>query len=194
MKLILHSDDINLLNHWENSFTGYKIVDDFKNLFDAKDSIIVLNYTSFLKDIATAIKTFSANNNYVLVLHRDPSLAVAKKLLKSGVKGYGNAYMRTHFLISAAETIKDGLVWLYPEYTTQIILELEDKSNNQNQEILTKLTPREQEVALLVKDGLTCKEIAAKLDIGVRTAKTHIQHTYAKLHVNDRLALALLLK
>jgi predicted ATPase/DNA-binding CsgD family transcriptional regulator len=49
-----------------------------------------------------------------------------------------------------------------------------------------RLTPREREVGALVADGLTNKEIAARLGIGERTAETHVQHLLEKLGVSSR--------
>ncbi|MDC7717197.1 LuxR C-terminal-related transcriptional regulator [Vogesella sp. DC21W] len=51
------------------------------------------------------------------------------------------------------------------------------------------LTPREQEVALLLRDGASNKTIARLLDMGVPTVKTHLQHLYRKFGVNNRTAL-----
>ena len=194
MKIALYSDDINLLTYWEKVFNSYEVVEEFENLFELRDTIIVLNYSSFAEVIRASIKRFSKKNNFVLVLHRAPNLAVAKQLLKAGVRGYGNAFMKDFYLHSAVDAIKDNMVWLYPEYTTQLILDLEQGENVKNTEILNALTSREQEVVLLLKDGLTYKQIATELDIGVRTTKTHIQNSYVKLQVKDRLSLALLFK
>lgn len=48
------------------------------------------------------------------------------------------------------------------------------------------LSPRELEVLILVADGLTNREIAERLFIGVSTVKKHIQHIYAKLDTKNR--------
>jgi predicted ATPase/DNA-binding CsgD family transcriptional regulator len=52
------------------------------------------------------------------------------------------------------------------------------------------LTPAEREVALLVADGLTNKEIAARLFVSPRTVQTHLTHMYSKLGVTSRVQLA----
>ncbi|MBK8025071.1 MAG: hypothetical protein IPK19_27610 [Chloroflexi bacterium] len=48
------------------------------------------------------------------------------------------------------------------------------------------LSDRELEVLALVADGLTNREIADRLFIGVSTVKKHIQHIYAKLDAKTR--------
>jgi predicted ATPase/DNA-binding CsgD family transcriptional regulator len=48
------------------------------------------------------------------------------------------------------------------------------------------ITPRELEVLRLLREGLTNREIGARLYISPRTAQTHVQHVYAKLGVESR--------
>ena len=48
------------------------------------------------------------------------------------------------------------------------------------------LTPREKEIALLVAQGRSSKEIAAALVLSVRTVDNHLQRVFAKLGVSSR--------
>jgi non-specific serine/threonine protein kinase len=50
----------------------------------------------------------------------------------------------------------------------------------------TTLTRREWEVADLVAEGLSNKEIADRLVISQRTAETHVEHILAKLGFTSR--------
>lgn len=52
------------------------------------------------------------------------------------------------------------------------------------------LTRREAEIASLIAQGLTNKDIAAKLFIAPRTAETHVAHILAKLGFNTRAQIA----
>ena len=52
------------------------------------------------------------------------------------------------------------------------------------------LTPTELHVALLVREGLTNKQIAERLFMGAETVKTHVSHTFAKLDIAKRSQLA----
>ncbi|MBA3026841.1 MAG: response regulator transcription factor [Sulfurimonas sp.] len=194
MKIILHSDDINLLAHWQNAIKNDAVVfDTTDELLEIKSSIIIINFSACEPSCEELIKRLFANGNKVLLLHRTPSLATAKTLLKAGAMGYGNALMREHFILSAVHTLKENMVWLYPEFTSELITQIPATKNN-NDEKLAELTVREKEVALLLKDGFSYKEIAENLDITTRTVKAHAQHTYAKLGIKDRLGLALLIK
>jgi len=195
MSIILHSDDINLLTYWERTFSGNGIVyEELEELKSIKESIIVINYSAFNSMQKEVVSLLNENANHVLVLHRTPNIDTAKEVLSYGAKGYGNALMKEHFIHSAIDTIKEGLVWLHPEFTSQLIAQVPERTARDVSWVLTKLSEREKEVALLLKEGDTYKEVASKLEITPRTVKAHAQNIYKKLHVKDRLALALLLK
>jgi predicted ATPase/DNA-binding CsgD family transcriptional regulator len=52
------------------------------------------------------------------------------------------------------------------------------------------LTPREREVADLVAQGMSSREVAAKLVISRRTVDVHVEHIFAKLGFNSRTQIA----
>ena len=52
------------------------------------------------------------------------------------------------------------------------------------------LTGRERDILRLVKLGLTNKEIARRLDIGLGTAKTHVHNLLGKLKLSSRVQIA----
>src|SRR5580700_4343966 len=49
-----------------------------------------------------------------------------------------------------------------------------------------QLTVREKEILQLIAQGYANKEIASRLEVGVSTVRTHIEHIYEKLHVHCR--------
>ena len=56
---------------------------------------------------------------------------------------------------------------------------------------LQRLTKRERQVAELVAEGRSAREIARHLHIGRRTVETHVARTYAKLGITSRVELIL---
>lgn len=50
------------------------------------------------------------------------------------------------------------------------------------------LTPREHEILQLVVEGLTMREIAARLQVSYHTVDSHLRHIYEKLHVRSKSA------
>ena len=195
MQIVLYSDDLNLITHWEKALDEEKFqsVDELEGLKTLHNSLIILNYSSCQKECQSLLQKLREQENRVLVLDRAPELQKAKRLLKYGAMGYGNALMRVHFILAAVAALRENMVWLYPELTSQLILELPE-SQNSNEALLQKLTTREKETALLLKEGLTYNEIAQRLEISPRTVKAHAQAIYKKLDVSDRIGLALLLK
>ena len=194
MNIVIYSDDLLLVEHWQNSLNEKSIlVDSLDELKSVKNSLIIINYSACNSKCEDVLKILTAENK-LLVLHRTPNVDTAKYVLTHGAKGYGNALMREHFIVSAVETIKENMIWLYPEFTTMLIEEIPKEEENPNLLKLKVLSKREAEVALLLKDGMTYKEVASKLNITPRTIKAHAGHIYKKLAIKDRLGLALLLK
>ena len=53
-----------------------------------------------------------------------------------------------------------------------------------------RMTPRERQVILLIAEGLSNKEIAARLHIAIHTVKSHVRHVMEKLTLRTRLQIA----
>jgi DNA-binding CsgD family transcriptional regulator len=53
-----------------------------------------------------------------------------------------------------------------------------------------ELTPQERRIAALVSEGLTNREVAARLFVSTNTVETHLRHVFQKLGVRSRTALA----
>ena len=56
-------------------------------------------------------------------------------------------------------------------------------------DLLSHLTSRERDVALLVAEGFTNNQIAERLCISLSTVKSHIQNIFAKAGIANRTAL-----
>lgn len=52
------------------------------------------------------------------------------------------------------------------------------------------LSPREQQVARAVREGLTDKDIARRMEVAVPTARTYLRRIFGKLGIERRSALA----
>lgn len=161
------------------------------------DCVLLLDTALMLGNIKGTLiplkETFP--NVKVFALSLKPSFAEGTTLLRYGVKGYANIYLSAPVLGSAIEEIKNDNVWLYPEFVQEMIRRLTRTEKLATQEnTLDELTPKEKEVALLVAQGLSNKEIGEELHVGETTIKSHLSSIYAKLDVKDRLALALLVQ
>lgn len=195
MQILLYSDDIALVEYWQSVFDQRcTVIDDVTALDTVRDAIVVISFIEGCQQCIVLLERLVQNGNRVLVLQRVPDFLTAKQFMRLGIKGYGNALMRDHFLVAAVEALQEGMVWLHPEFTSQLIMQMDGGQTDETSTYLERLSEREKEVALLLKEGDIYKVIAEKLNITPRTVKAHAQNIYIKLNVKDRLGLALLLK
>lgn len=103
------------------------------------------------------------------------------------------------FLERAIRAIMDGELWL-PRPLERRIFETMRKhlttagapeTEAPNPRAASLLTHRESEAAQLVRQGLSNKEIARKLDISEDTVKAHLKHVFEKLGLHRRSQIAL---
>jgi len=59
--------------------------------------------------------------------------------------------------------------------------------------VASRLTPKQRQLAQWYASGLTSRAVAARAGISWRTARTHLEHIYARLGIHSRAELALLL-
>ena len=114
-------------------------------------------------------------------------------LIKKGIKSYLGKDTQDIVMQDAINTVQNGNVWLYPELMNYIIKHIEiDQEDTTQSNLLDRLTPKEQQIASFVANGLSNKDIAKELDIQLVTVKKHIGHIFEKLDIKDRLSLALI--
>ena len=65
------------------------------------------------------------------------------------------------------------------------VLEVVRRSPTSRPEDTLDLTPREREVLQALVDGLSYKQVAAELGIGIETVRSHIRRLYRKLRVHS---------
>lgn len=190
---LLYSHDINHLLFWEQILDGYEIIEDIDNLNTYQDRFIIIDYDS-KKDMNSFIKSLTSSN-LILVLDSTPNMTKAKNILRSGARGYGNVLMSKVYMYAALESLKEGHIWLIPTLTKELIQSMElPQSNQKDTQLLRPLSPAQKEVALLLKDGLSNKEIAEKLDISINTVKTQARNIYTKLGVTNKISYIMLFK
>jgi NarL family two-component system response regulator LiaR len=100
--------------------------------------------------------------------------------VRAGAIGYLLKNTDGNELRRAVRAAAAGEVQLAPEAAARLMHELRQP------EPPTGLTERETEVLKLVAEGGSNKAIAASLDIGERTVKTHVSSVMAKLGVQSR--------
>ncbi|MCQ2739849.1 MAG: response regulator transcription factor [bacterium] len=115
------------------------------------------------------------------------------RAMKLGAKGYVLKTMASAQLIYAIEEVINGKIYLplalssrFFEYFQQSFREESEKQTSDEENLLSYLTQREEEVLELLTQGVTYKGVAGKLFISETTVKTHVNNIFQKLQVNDR--------
>ena len=115
------------------------------------------------------------------------------RAMKIGAKGYVLKTMASAQLIYAIEEVLGGKIYLplalssrFFEYFQQSFKEESAKQESDEENLLSYLTQREEEVLELLTQGITYKGVANKLFISETTVKTHVNNIFQKLQVNDR--------
>ena len=115
------------------------------------------------------------------------------RAMKIGAKGYVLKTMASAQLIYAIEEVLGGKIYLplalssrFFEYFQQSFREESTRQESDEENLLSYLTQREEEVLELLTQGITYKGVANKLFISETTVKTHVNNIFQKLQVNDR--------
>lgn len=115
--------------------------------------------------------------------------------LNYGADGYILKDVSSKELVKGIETVYEGNVLLQPEVATRVVSAMKNNVIYKSDDVVLKeLTPREREIAYLVSEGRTNKEISETLYITEGTVKNHITKILNKLEIRDRTQLALIIK
>ncbi|MGR4853119.1 response regulator transcription factor [Streptomyces sp. LARHCF252] len=122
--------------------------------------------------------------------------------LRAGALGFVLKDTPPSRIVDAVRTVADGNPALSPVATARVIAaatgprssEARRSSREAARKQLSTLTERELETARAIADGLGNAEIAERLRITVATVKAHTGSLFAKLAVENRVQIALLVR
>ena len=112
--------------------------------------------------------------------------------VRAGARGYLSKDMEQEALIRSIRGIRDGEA-PFNRHATRVLVDRFQALVRQGampDARLPELTERENQILVLLAEGLTDREIAEALVIGRRTVETHVANILAKLHVNSRVQAA----
>lgn len=110
--------------------------------------------------------------------------------IKAGAHGFLLKTSSPQELLEAIRQVHKGMSPMHPDIARKMLQEIKP-STPQDVRLVDPLTEREIEILILVARGLSNQEIADKLFISERTARTHLSHILAKLHLANRTQAAL---
>jgi DNA-binding NarL/FixJ family response regulator len=148
-------------------------------------SVVLLNFGS-LPQPAMIYQLHQSNpETRVVVLANRPSAAECNQMLSFGATACISKETQGRDIINAIHLASRGMHVLPRSAAAS---EQDDQQFGLPAPEL--LTPREADVLELLQQGLSNKQIAGELSIGVETVRTHTRNIYAKLGVSTRRDLA----
>lgn len=116
----------------------------------------------------------------VLILTTYDNDADIVRAVEAGAAGYLLKDADTQTIVAAVEAAARGEIMLGPALEQRVVDAMRTRTSG--------LSGRELEVLSLVARGLSNRDIARKLVVGEATVKTHLNHAFGKLDVDNRTA------
>jgi two-component system, NarL family, nitrate/nitrite response regulator NarL len=129
----------------------------------------------------------------VVLLSRSDSGKNALDFMKAGARAFLAKNISAGDLIKSLELISSGRIIISPLFAEKFLEDISFNTNEKNsgESVPTSvLSGREMQIALLIAEGDTNKEIAEKLFITENTAKVHVKNILNKLELKNRQQLA----
>ena len=124
----------------------------------------------------------------VLTLTRHADNSYLQQLMRAGAAGYVLKQSRPAELLHAIRSVATGGKYLDASMTAPVLNTYSRTTPPQpGPEPTTPLSPRETEVLRLIAWGNTNKEIAARLDLSVKTVEAHKANGMRKLGMRGRI-------
>lgn len=131
-------------------------------------------------DASRAIQRVRPDTKCIIVTVHDEDEYVLNAF-RAGVRGYVLKKQAASDLLQAIKEVQAGSVYVSPGMSRALVDAV--RTNTEMRSDL--LTGREREVLQLVAEGKTSKEIAAVLDVSVKTAETHRANIMNKLDIHE---------
>jgi len=197
---ILLVDDHKLIrDSWSfilNSDSRFQVIGETSNADEAveiartkKTDIVLMdiNMTPVNGFEATKlVRKFSPGSKIIgISMHSMP--AYARRMLQIGAMGYVTKNSSKDELINSIVEVYGGKKYICEEVKNILAQqELEDEGGTPDMNVLSR---RELDIVQLIKEGLSSKEIAIRLDISLKTVEVHRYNILKKLSLKNTAAL-----
>ena len=120
----------------------------------------------------------------ILAISGENTPEAIQAMLEAGIHGFISKQNGDfNELAEAIRTVYDGLEYFGRDIAA-IIFDV-FVSKKQTTVVSNEFTEREKEIIYLCRDGLMCKEVAARLNISPGTVHTHKKNIFLKLGINN---------
>jgi two-component system, NarL family, response regulator NreC len=126
-------------------------------------------------------------NCAIVTLTRHGDDAYLQELLRAGVSGYVLKQSAPSELLQAIRAVASGGQYLDSALTARVTAGFIGREGKKVSKSSASLTDREADVLRLIASGYSNKEIAARLDLSVKTIEAHKANAMRKLGLNGRI-------
>lgn len=168
----------------------YKIIDEVKDGPSLLKSLEIARPDCLLVDISmpdfdplTIIPQIKAQypNMKILVVSAYDDDHYVQGLLKQGVDGYHLKDQPLNDLKLAIQRVMDGKRWISAPLITKLVEQPEAQSK------ILSLTSRQSQILRMLHEGFGNNDIAAEMNLSVKTVENHLTRLYRLLGVRSRL-------
>lgn len=185
--LIDHASD---LEHVGDAVNGVEVIELTGRL---SPDVVIMDVRMPLVDGIEAtrriVSTEQTAKVRVLVLTTFDADEHIYEALRAGASGFLLKDVAPEMLLEAVRVVAAGEALLHPVVTRRLISEFARRppaADQRTSRSLRRLTDREQEILLLVAQGLSNSEIAEREVVSYATVKTHVSRILTKLGLRDR--------
>jgi DNA-binding NarL/FixJ family response regulator len=164
-------------------------------LRDAKPQVILLDVGLWDDDslrVAETVKKESPDSK-VIIMDLLPVHEDIVEFVNAGVSGFILKDATFDDLVTTIRSVAEGAHVLPPAMTSSLFSQIAKEAIVRGRAAAmesVRMTTREREVTGLIGEGLSNKEIAARLNIATHTVKSHVRNVMEKLALHTRLQIA----
>jgi two-component system, NarL family, response regulator NreC len=183
LKLLVNSrSDMEVVGEADNGKTALQLAEEFSPDVVVMDismpELNGLQATKKLKDKSPQVK--------VLILTRHGERGYLQELLRAGASGYVLKQSKSEELIRAILAVAAGRTYLDPAVTERAVTQLRESGRVPRKAPNANLTAREADVLRLIALGYVNKEVAARLNLSIKTVEAHKSNAMNKMGMKSR--------
>jgi DNA-binding NarL/FixJ family response regulator len=125
------------------------------------------------------------HNVPILVFSMHDETVYAQRALRAGARAYVMKQESADKIITAIRRIMSGDIYVSNRVADQVLHQLVNGGGDPGGSPVDRLSDRELEVIQLIGRGLSTREIAASLNLSVKTIESHRAHIKEKLNLRN---------
>jgi DNA-binding NarL/FixJ family response regulator len=178
--LIDKADDMKVSGQTDNIRDGLALIKQ------TQPSVAIIDITLRGSSGLELLKDLRAQGIAVpaLVLSMHDESLYAERALRAGARGYVTKHEASESVLRAIRQILSGEIYLKPQFMSRMISRITTGADVAAEPI-DRLTDRELEVFDLIGRGLTTREIAGQLGLGITTVDTYKTRIREKLNLEN---------